>query len=155
MPDGGNGLNRAERRRIERLRRKGLEEFHAAAGGAIELRLVRTVDAPTWMFAAGPIAAAFRQMVVSFYDNLTLQSCLICGHDFAEDRWACDWVLVMPLGHPAPTDAMISGICGDCSGAHPDDAAMLEAAAEALRRYMWPDLRRLDTTAVTGDGGRA
>jgi hypothetical protein len=156
MPDGGHGLSRAERRRIERRRREGLREFHKATGGAIEVRLIRAEDAPAWMIlATGRVAAAFRQAVVSFYEKPRLQSCITCGADFDDAKLPVDWSLTLPSGHPAPEHAMLSGVCLNCSNRYSDNCDMLAAIAEVLRRHMWPGLKAIGPAVLVAEGGRA
>jgi hypothetical protein len=155
MHDGSHSLGRAERRRIERRRRRGLRGFHDAAGGAIELHLVRAEATPALLLAGGPVARAFAAAAANFHDNLDAQQCLICGRNFGPTEWPIDWTLGLPLSDPAARRGMISGICIACSDAHPDDRAMVLAAVDVLRRGIWPGLREIDAARLPPTGGRA
>jgi hypothetical protein len=123
---------RAERTRL-------LDEFHKAHQGVMQACLVRRGTALT-SIACDPLVVLRAKWLKDAESRNKRNSfvCLGCDAEFYGHRKPAAFLIVTPFAAPAPTYAVVLGICRRC--AEGDDAALQSASLVALRA-LYPDLR--------------
>jgi hypothetical protein len=100
--------------------------------------------------AAGYLKAldAFRRQIEGPQQGEDARLCLTCDQRLESSRRIMV-ALVIPE-RADPTQCLALGICETCAGSQLDRAAVETAVLQALRRLLWPDLRRIAPPASAG-----
>ena len=163
---GSRAVNRQQRRQAARQAASDfypslpevnarLHQLHREAGGATVMHLVRPQEFSRLLPAAlagDREAAAVLEVVHQLFDRMRNappddpMQCCVCRAALNVTEFSL--AIMLPL-RTDPTCAMGIGICESCG---PDLAAVGEKATASLRK-IWPSLRTIEITNVTG--GRA
>jgi hypothetical protein len=95
---------------------------------------------------ASPIARGILRMYEAACSD-SRPVCLTCDAEFSGDKGPAFFVFVRPQVE-SPKNAFLNGICAKCASR--GDQSMADAAADAYRRMMLPDLRRIKISSATG-----
>jgi hypothetical protein len=135
-----------------------IRHLHAAAAGVLRLVLFTASDVAVLTKdalagdarAAGYLKAldAFLRRIETPQQGEDARLCLTCDRRLESSRRILV-ALVIPE-RDDPTHCMALGVCEACVGSRLDRAAVETAVLQALRRLLWPDLRRIAPPASAG-----
>ncbi|HJU18592.1 MAG TPA: hypothetical protein VJ770_19240 [Stellaceae bacterium] len=146
-------MNRAQRRRqeaVERrqraIQRQVTRQFFAEAAGLFTMQLIRPDSVPS-----PKIHHSINEWFRALYSGRLDPICLCCDDEF-RDAPPAAFVITFPYRADA-SRLMLNALCAGCAGR--PDADVIEAATDAWRRQMMPDLRRLPPEHLVHAAGRA
>jgi hypothetical protein len=152
MPDGEHSLNRhGRRRRAVRQRRATIRDFHDQAAGVFAIQVVTPPALLALCLNSLGLARSLAQWITEIEHSRPL--CIACDTVFTAALAPTMWLLARPA-NDGTSVAMLMGACSECVERHPSSEALTAAAAEALKRGAWPDLRVLDPARFAA-GSRA
>ena len=143
-------MNRAERRRAERMKRRsrdGFQRFHQAGRGVFEAYIFRAADVlELFAFAAGGDATAqtFATLIATWLRESAKREktspetkflCLDCPAEFGPNTGAPAAFSIAKPFAAAQGPAIVTGICEACTNRGED----LHAMALRRLREIWPD----------------
>lgn len=119
--------------------------LHDDAAGVLKLILLTAEDAAELIAAAAAgdaRAGSYLRAVDTFQRQIDRQGqlCLTCDRQLAAGRLLI--ALVVP-GRDDPARCLAVGVCETCVAMQSDRGAVEAAVAAALRKLLWPDLRRI------------
>jgi hypothetical protein len=137
----------------ESRQKASLEEFHAEAGGIVEVIVLRQArDGVGLLLAAAegnPHAVALYRALGRWVSEIEQARplCLnaACTHEFDAHDLPVGFLITLPYRDDA-MHCLVSGFCSACAMANTDAAIIL------WLRQLWPDARAID---ISRDRGRA
>jgi hypothetical protein len=150
--DGGSNLPRQQRRLNERRRKYTHQDFHREAEGVVAIGALT----PPELLLLATTHPELARGLSDWIDRIekTRPICATCDAIFTIDIPPSMWAVARPDRGDA-RGVMLMGFCASCCDRYLSRDELIAAAAEQLRKGMWPDLRVLDAAHFAREGGRA